>query len=134
MASVFSAKLFIMNVIPTMKTLSSYQTGIGILLPAATKEILNLQEEEAAEYIAEKKTAIEKLGIKVHAEICRGYTAETINTIADKHDINLIIIGTHGKAGLNAFWSGSVAAKITGKTTKSILFVPIRTNIDNVGV
>ena len=126
LASVCSAEIFLINVIPTMSTLSVKQNPVGILLPQTTKRVLELQEKEAEHFIASKKAEIEKKGIKVYAEINRGYPAKIINKIANRKAINLIVIGTHGKAGLNAFWSESTAAKIAGKTKIAILFVPIQ--------
>jgi nucleotide-binding universal stress UspA family protein len=121
-----SAEMFLVNVIPTMNTLSARDTSVGMLLPMATKEVLKLQQQEAEEYIAEKKKEISRKGIKVHTEISQGFPADGINELVDSNAIDLIVLGTHGKAGMNAFWSGSVAAKIVGKTKVAILFVPVQ--------
>lgn len=127
-ATACSAEIHLVNVIPTMNTLSAKQNPIGMLLPQTTKEVLKIQENEAEQYLAFKKVMIEKKGLKVTAEIRHGEPAKVINKIAGKNSINLIVIGTHGKAGLNAFWSQSIAAKITGRTKIAILFVPIQTD------
>jgi nucleotide-binding universal stress UspA family protein len=108
-----------------MNTLSANQISVGMLLPRTTKEVLNMIGTEAEGYIINKKNEIEKKGIKVTTEISYGYPDKIIIKIANKKEVNLIVIGTHGKAGLNAFWSGSIAAKIASKTKTSILFVPI---------
>jgi nucleotide-binding universal stress UspA family protein len=44
--------------------------------------------------------------------------------LADSHDEDLIVLGTHGKAGINAFWAGSVAPKIVSQTRLPVLLVP----------
>jgi nucleotide-binding universal stress UspA family protein len=40
-------------------------------------------------------------------------------------DADIIVLGTHGKAGAEAFWAHSVTAGVLGKTTRPLLLVPI---------
>jgi len=124
LASKCNAELFLVNVIPTMSSLPAKHTSVGMLLPNVTRKILELHENNIRELVLSKMDEISEKGIKVRAEISRGYPGKVINKIAKKEKINLIVIGTHGKAGLNAFWSGSIAAKIVKKSKIAMLFVP----------
>ena len=45
--------------------------------------------------------------------------------VAAARGSDLIVIGTHGKAGMKAFWSGSVASKIITQTHHPILLIPV---------
>jgi nucleotide-binding universal stress UspA family protein len=38
---------------------------------------------------------------------------------------DIIILGTHGKSGIKAFWSGSMAAKVIKQTLRPLLLVPV---------
>jgi len=37
----------------------------------------------------------------------------------------MIVLGTHGKAGMDAFWAGSVGPKISGRSKLPLLLVPV---------
>ncbi len=43
---------------------------------------------------------------------------------AEKHDVDLIVIGTHGRIGLNRLLIGSGAAKVVRHTRRPVLVVP----------
>jgi nucleotide-binding universal stress UspA family protein len=38
----------------------------------------------------------------------------------------MVVFGTHGRAGLDAFWSGSVAARVAARSRIPMLLVPIQ--------
>ena len=46
-----------------------------------------------------------------------GFPAEVINDVAEKENVDLIIISASGKSGLHRFFIGSVAEKVL-KTTE----------------
>ena len=64
--------------------------------------------------------------LDVTAEVERGDPARQVVQSADAQNAQLIVLGTHGKSGLNAFWSGSVAPRIVEQTQLPILLVPVR--------
>ncbi len=119
------SELYLAFVIPTLNTLPAEQTAVGVLLPGATREVLEIQENDAQDYLQKKKEEFQAKGLTVKTEICRGDPALGINRIANEYDIDLIVLGTHGRAGLSAFWAGSIGARITNRARAAILFVPI---------
>jgi nucleotide-binding universal stress UspA family protein len=123
LAAVFSASLCLVQVIPTMATLSGYQSASGRLLPSSTSIVLELAESDAERHLAEHVSEWQAAGLQVEAEVRRGEPAPQV--IAAAQDFDLIVIGTHGKAGMKAFWSGSVAAKIITRTQLPILLIPV---------
>jgi nucleotide-binding universal stress UspA family protein len=125
-ASVCGSELYLALVIPTSSTLPAKNASIGMLLPVTIKEILNILNKDAEKYISGKLAHFREKGIKAAGEVSRGDPVKMIEKIAKKNKVDLIVMGTHGKAGLNAFWSGSFAAKITNKINSSILFIPAR--------
>ncbi len=122
----FASELHLLLVIPTLYTQRSKNQSISIFLPATFREILNLNKNKADSYIRDKIEQIEKMGIKVSGEVKRGNPPAIIAKIINKRNVRLIVLSTHGKAGLSAFWAESVAAKITSKVRNPILFVPIK--------
>ncbi|HCS40223.1 MAG: hypothetical protein CVU45_03975 [Chloroflexi bacterium HGW-Chloroflexi-7] len=66
--------------------------------------------------------------INPKAEVHRGDPAQEVVKSANRSNADMIILGTHGKSGLNAFWSGSVAPKILARTKIPVLLYPVRRN------
>jgi len=37
-----------------------------------------------------------------------------------------VVMGTHGRAGVDAFWSGSVAPQVVARTNVPLLLLPLK--------
>ena len=55
--------------------------------------------------------------------ILQGVPPEEIIGFSEKNDIDLIVMGTHGRTGIKGFLLGSVAEKVVRHATKSVLVV-----------
>ena len=126
LAAACGSSINLVFVIPTMNSLKIDKIGISQLLPRATEEMLNIAEDEMTTYCMIKKNELEKKGLDVEAEIYRGDPSKIITENMEKKDIDLIVLGTHGKSGLNAFWSGSIAAKIISRSNTAMLLIPLK--------
>ncbi len=116
--------LHLLLVVPNFEDLHGEIAAAGKFLRAAVSEYLEISEENAIEYLTPHVKRFEKKSIPVIAEICRGDPASIIVEIANELSSDLIVIGTHGKTGMEAFWSGSVAPKISSLTKIPLLLVP----------
>jgi nucleotide-binding universal stress UspA family protein len=116
--------LHLLLVVPNFEDLHGEIAAAGKFLRAAVSEYLEISEENAIEYLTPHVKRFEKKNIPVVAEICRGDPANIIVETADELSSDLIVIGTHGKTGMEAFWSGSVAPKISSLTKIPLLLVP----------
>ena len=58
-------------------------------------------------------------------EVCEGYPAETILTMADDLNCDMIIMGTHGKGILGHTFLGSTAKRVLRRTRKPIFIIPL---------
>ena len=54
-----------------------------------------------------------------------GFLTATIVETANRTEADLIILNTHRRAGMDAFWSRSVTAAVTRRTKIPLLLVPI---------
>ncbi len=52
--------------------------------------------------------------------------AKTIIRVSKKAKADLIVLGTHGKTGTDAFWSGSVTPGVCAGCDVPILHVPVK--------
>ncbi|MGJ3524516.1 universal stress protein [Nitratidesulfovibrio sp. D1] len=62
-------------------------------------------------------------GIKAEGRIVTGYAAEEILGVADKEGADVIIMGTHGRKGLDRILFGSVAEKVVKSARQPVLTI-----------
>jgi nucleotide-binding universal stress UspA family protein len=125
LAKVYHAQLNLFCVIPTLGTLSGEQAAVSNMLPATSTAYLDIAEEIAQEHFQGHLNIYKKNHIQATAEIARGDPAQLIAKSAEKLGSDLILFGTHGRVGLDAFWNRSVAATVARRTKIPILLVPL---------
>ncbi|KPV54409.1 hypothetical protein SE17_03925 [Kouleothrix aurantiaca] len=123
MARAFAAELELVLVIPTLTTLSDERAAAGLLLPTTMRAILDLAEQGAVDYLHPIVAAWQAAGVAVTAEVARGDPVPTVLNLAADHDADLIVMASHGRAGLDAILAGSVAPRIAGRVGRPLLLV-----------
>ena len=88
--------------------------------------MLDIEEDSALEYLEEKIKTVAAAGVAVSAEVERGDPAQQVVQSAITNHSQLIVLGTHGKSGMDAFWVSSVAPKIVEQTRLPVMLVPVR--------
>ncbi len=83
-------------------------------------ELLKQEGDEATKYVADKA---EDEGLTVERLTVEGHPAEEIIKFAEKNSIDLIVMGTLGKSGLDRFLLGSVAEKVVRTSKIPVLVV-----------
>ncbi len=125
LASALQASLNLLMVVYTAQTLPGSQAATGLLLPSATRALLEAEEECACQYLESLAEPWRKAGLAVATTIRRGDPAQQIVRFAPTIHADLIVLGTHGKAGMGAFWAGSVGPKVISATKTPLLLVPV---------
>jgi len=131
LARAFRALLCLLRVVPTLKTLAAEHAVSGRLLPVTTAAMLDVAKEAAMAYLKEKAGIFEETGIDLTFKVLRGDPAKTIIRASKKANADLIVLGTHGKAGTDAFWSGSVTPRVCADCDVPILLVPVKQFLGN---
>jgi len=83
-------------------------------------------ETEASQYLEEIATALRAEGIETHVLVTGSRPAETIIDVAEKRDVDVIMLSTHGQGGLEGLLVGSVADRVVQQTHRPVLLVPIQ--------
>jgi nucleotide-binding universal stress UspA family protein len=125
LARACKADLYLVMVIPTLGTVSGEQAASARFLPGVTSALLDLTHDEAEGYLRAQVRTVQALGVSAIAEASRGDPAKVIVHTARKVHADLIVLGTHGKSGMEAFWSGSVAPEVTSRSHLPLLLVPV---------
>jgi nucleotide-binding universal stress UspA family protein len=84
----------------------------GIPTEAFWENIKELLDEEGGRALKVLADMAEKEGVPWETEIAEGVPAEDIIRIAEDKEIDLIVMGTAGRTGLDRFLLGSVAEKV----------------------
>jgi nucleotide-binding universal stress UspA family protein len=126
LAKACSATLVLLTVVPTLGTLTGENAATGRLMPGTMSALLDINQESAESYLLSRINELQGNGISTTTEVWRGDPAGTIAEVAKKIKAGMVVLGTHGKAGSEAFWSGSVAPKLPGLTRVPLLFIPVK--------
>jgi len=121
-----AAGLSLVMVVQKYATLSGEEAATATMLPGATHMLLDLAEGEAKEYLHRHVAALQAAGITARADVRRGDPVTTIVATAKETGADLIVLATHGKTGMDAFWSGSATPNVTRRSVIPLLLVPVR--------
>jgi nucleotide-binding universal stress UspA family protein len=125
LARAFHAQLDLICVIPTLGTLSGEKAAASSMLPTTAAAYLDMKEEEARQHFQEHLDTFQESGLAATAEIARGDPATVIARKAEEIKADLIVLGTHGRAGLKAFWNRSITANVARRTGIPLLLIPL---------
>jgi nucleotide-binding universal stress UspA family protein len=125
-ASCCGATLNLVRVVPTVTTVTGDSSAAARLIPLSTSVTLDAEEAQARDYLASTLDRIEPGQKGTASEVRRGDTVQALAQAAATAD--LIVLATHARAGLEAMWIGSVAAGLSGKSTRPLLLVRIPEN------
>ena len=85
------------------------------------------QEHQQIQKVAEQLRAE---GLDATALLVHGASVETILHTAEKLDVNMIVIGTHGRGAMYQLILGSVSEGIIRNSKRPVLVIPTRKNAD----
>jgi nucleotide-binding universal stress UspA family protein len=122
-ARTFGAELHLVLVIPTLATLSGEKAVSGLLLPSTTRALLDLSQQGAADYLEQAIARCHAAGVVAQAEALRGDIVPVVLGLAERLNVDLIVLASHGRTGLDALFTGSVASRIAGRRIRPLLLV-----------
>jgi nucleotide-binding universal stress UspA family protein len=129
LAKICGAELSLIMVVQNYNTLAGEEAATAKILPGATHILLDLAELDAKEYLHRHVAVLQSAGITARADVRRGDPVTSIVVTAKETDADLIALATHGKTGMDAFWSGSTAPNVTRRSVTPLLLVPVRREV-----
>ena len=99
---------------------SSFST---IPVDAGWEEMYEILRKEGEKAVFDVKERGEAAGVEVREVLWEGHPSTEIINFAENNDIDLIVMGTLGKTGLNRFLLGSVAEKVVRNSKVPVLIV-----------
>jgi len=124
-ARAFHCRLHLLMVVPQLRNLTGSKAATSLLLPAATRFNLEMESEGAQMYLDQRAAELNRKGVLADYETSRGDPASAIIASARRLSADLVVMGTHGRAGADAFWAGSVAARVVARIQAPLMLVPL---------
>ncbi|MFA9418444.1 universal stress protein [Natrinema sp. HArc-T2] len=82
------------------------------------------QSQESAERLLEEATEVaEEYDTDLKTDTTVGTAASAIVRYAEEHDIDHIVLGSHGRRGLSRFLLGSVAERVVRRSPGSVTII-----------
>lgn len=117
------AVLHLVTVVPPPEGLPVRRRAAAVFSPASTRAVLQFEREDAEAYLEEKRAQLEAEGIRSKVEVRTGEPTEEIAGILQRKGADLLVVATHGQAGLGAMFSGSFASRIMQRARYPVLLV-----------
>ncbi len=103
-----------------VRILTDYDTGFS----AEDWKRMEAENKAAAEsYLKQLVNRVRYDGVNLQAKVIEGRVADSLAGYAEKNDIGLIIIATHGRSGMSRWVLGSVADRVLRSACVPILMV-----------
>jgi nucleotide-binding universal stress UspA family protein len=92
-------------------------------------DVLQAGHEAGERAVAEATETIRKSGLsRVQSSMLEGQPAEQIVAYARDHEIDLIVMGTHGRRGINRLLLGSIAEEVVRTASIPVMTVRMSPN------
>ena len=106
---------------------SYIEAGSQQMAEQIAKDLANAKREaqqEAEDYLAKAVANLKNEGITARPVAVRGNPAEKILDYAKENQVDLIVMSTHGRAGVARWVIGSVADRIVRHSTVPVFMIP----------
>ena len=124
LARALDVPLRLLVVVPTVETIPGDQAATARLMPSGAAAALDVEAAVAADYLAglaDRLTASAP-GVHVVGEVMRGDPAQLI-VAHSRSRPGILVLATHGRAGLDAFWAASVGSRVIARGDGPFLLV-----------
>ncbi len=119
----YGAEIHLIRIVPTLTTIPGERASAALLVPTAAAVSLEIEEAEARKELEAIASRIRDAGIRARAVVGRGEPAHGVLEGALRIQADLVVMATHGRTGLDAVLSGSVASRIAAKFPRPLLLV-----------
>ncbi len=123
MARAFAVPLSLLFVEETLGTIRGEGAAASRLFPATAREMLGIEAKEAVRRLEAQAEALRAQGIEADVEVAHGYAPAAIAGEAARLPGTLLVMATHGRAGLDALFAGSAAAQTVSRFCGPVLLV-----------
>jgi nucleotide-binding universal stress UspA family protein len=110
----------ILLTVPVVPSSESYRAAGQVV-----EAIREKAEENMREFLDAVAGSLQSDGVKARALVTGSMPARTIVTVSDEEDVDLILMTSQGRGGLDLLLTGSVAGRVVQQTNVAVMIVPI---------
>lgn len=128
-----NAKLHLLHVVPDVD--ASVRTYVSTVMgQGSLDKFEKLHEDEAREEIRTRLEAFAKEELADHPEdlqrvesirVVHGHPAAQILLVADRLDVDVLVMGSHGKGAIEYTFLGSVTERVLRKCRRPVFVIPL---------
>lgn len=118
-ARALSARVWLLHVAEPEPDFVGLEVGPQTVRDSLSKEFLG--EHRQIQEIADR---LQKAGLDTTGLLIQGATAETILNMTSKLNIDMIVVGSHGRGAMYQLLVGSVSEEVLHKSEIPILVIP----------
>jgi nucleotide-binding universal stress UspA family protein len=120
LAKSFGSQLILLTVIEPFPALTMSEMDLGI----AQQQYAQIAQQQADSTLVKASAAMQAMGIEAQDMRLEGVSAwRGIVDAAENLDADLIVMGSHGRKGVQKLLLGSVTQKVTSHASRSVLVV-----------
>jgi nucleotide-binding universal stress UspA family protein len=120
-------KIFLVTVIQQLSPpIFAYPTADGLHEVEAEAALMENVDSDIRSYIDRVAKNLQLNGYEVEVEIAGGDPADVILALAEKIHVDMIVMSTHGRSGLDRLLFGSVTNKVVNHSHCPVIVVPNR--------
>jgi len=112
-------KITLIRVVTPLKLYGGFDFGgaVEYISPEQIQRLEDDSKKNAQDYLAKQVSRLKEHGLTATAEVVFGMASESLTQFAGQNGVDLIVIATHGRSGINEWFWGSVAERVL-KTSK----------------
>ncbi|MHB1004716.1 MAG: universal stress protein [Chloroflexota bacterium] len=122
-ACAWDARMILLRVVPTPGSLPGHHAAVATILPSAARLALEIEETAAGDYLRALGEGLAERGRDVMLDVERGDPATVVVKEAGSNDADLVVLATHGRSGMDAFWEGSIGSRLSRRLTMPLLIL-----------
>lgn len=108
------------------ETMFNHSNGADVMLPNSVGKAEFRMRKGAGTFLAKAAEQVEAAGVHAELKLVESETKHISDMLSEAaHDwqADLLVVGTHGRRGVERFFIGSVAERLARKSTTSLLLV-----------
>ncbi len=120
LAKQFNAELLLISV-PAVPESEKYRAAASVVNAIRKQAVAGMKE-----YLQTVSTRLEADGVRVKTIVTGSYPARTIVDVGRREAVDLIMITSQGRGGLDLLFMGSVAQQVVQLTDSPVFIIPIK--------
>jgi nucleotide-binding universal stress UspA family protein len=122
LASAFGSELILL-IVPEVPEAENYRAPMSAVRAIRSQTVETMQKFLEAVAISLRADELE-----VHTMITGSLPARTIVSVGDEENVDLIMMTSRGRSGLESWVTGSVARRVVEQSNRAVFMVPITLN------